>query len=76
MNSLDVFGNKGFVEYRVRATSSGGPFVIGENARDRAERGASSCSGQPSWQSSANGKISAFRNYFDEAVLLEQMLAS
>ena len=74
VNSLDVFGNKGFVEYRVRATFSG-PFVIGENAVIE-PNGRELLLGAALVAEFTSGKISAFRNYFDEAALLEQMLAA
>ena len=74
VNSLDVFGNKGFVEYRVRATFSG-PFVIGENTVIE-PNGRELLLGAALVAEFTDGKISAFRNYFDEAALLEQMLAS
>ena len=74
VNSLDVFGNKGFVEYRVRATFSG-PFVIGENTAIE-PNGRELLLGAALVAEFADGKISAFRNYFDEGVLLEQMLAA
>ena len=73
VNSLDVFGNKGFVEYRVRAVFSG-PFVIDENTVIE-PNGRELLLGAAMVAEFTDGKISAFRNYFDEAALLEQMLA-
>ena len=73
INSLDVFGNKGYVEYRVRAVFSG-PFVIDENAAID-PNGHELLLGAAMVAEFTDGKISAFRNYFDEAALLEQMLA-
>ena len=74
VDALDVFGNKGFVEYRVSAMFSG-PFVIGEDAAIE-PNGRELVLGAALVAEFTDGKISAFRNYFDEAVLLEQMLAS
>ena len=74
VNSLDVFGNKGFVEYRVRAMFSG-PFVIDDNTVIE-PNGRELLLGAALVAEFTDGKISAFRNYFDEAALLEQMLAS
>ena len=72
IDSLDVFGNKGLVEYRLNAVFSG-PFVLHEDTVV-----------EPTWAKILLGaaivaefrgnKISAFRNYFDDAALLEQML--
>jgi hypothetical protein len=73
INSLDVFGNKGFVEYRVWAVFSG-PFVIDESAAID-PNGRRLLLGAALVAEFTDGKISAFRNYFDEAALLEQMLA-
>ena len=73
IDSLDVFGNKGFVEYRVRALFSGS-FVIDDNAAID-PNGHVLVLGAALVAEFSDGKISAFRNYFDEAALLEQMLA-
>jgi hypothetical protein len=72
INSLDVFGNKGFVEYRLSAVFSG-PFVIHDGAviepnGHKIELGAALVA------EFSGDKISVFRNYFDDATLLEQML--
>ena len=72
IGSLDVFGNKGFVEYRLEAVFSG-PFVLDEETvieptGDRIELGAALVA------EFEGDKISAFRNYFDDAALLEQLV--
>jgi hypothetical protein len=72
INSLDVFGNKGFVEYRINAVFSG-PFVLDpettiEPTGDKILLGAALVA------EFDGDKISAFRNYFDDAALLEQMV--
>ena len=74
INSLDVFGNKGFVEYRVRAVFSG-PFVIDDSATID-PNGHELVLGAAMVAEFGEGKISAFRNYFDEFALLDQMLVS
>jgi hypothetical protein len=72
INSLDIFGNKGFVEYRLSAVFSG-PFVIHDSAviepnGHKIELGAALVA------EFSGDKIQVFRNYFDDAALLEQML--
>ena len=74
INSLDVFANKGFVEYRLHAVFSG-PFALDENTvveptGDKILLGAALVA------DFSGDKISAFRNYFDDASLLEQMVAA
>lgn len=72
-DGVDVFGGKGFVEFRVSADFTG-PFVIDEevtiepNGR-RLELGLAAVAEFES------GKIRALRAYFDDSVLLEQMIA-
>ena len=72
-DGVDVFGGKGFVELRVSADFTG-PFVIDEevtiepNGR-RLELGLAAVAEFES------GKIRALRAYFDDSVLLEQMIA-
>jgi ketosteroid isomerase-like protein len=73
INSLDVIGNKGFVEYRLEAVFSG-PFVLDKDTvvdptGDKILLGAALVA------EFDGDKISAFRNYFDDAALLEQMVA-
>jgi ketosteroid isomerase-like protein len=73
IDALDIVGNKGYAEYRVSAVFSG-PFVIDDdtviepNGRDLLVGAA--------FVADFDGDtISAFRNYFDNAALMEQMLA-
>jgi ketosteroid isomerase-like protein len=73
IGSLDVFGNKGFVEYRLNAVFSG-PFRLDEDTvvdptGGKIELGAALVA------EFTGDKISAFRNYFDETSLLEQLVA-
>ena len=71
IDSLDIVGNKGFVEFRVSATFSG-PFVVGDAVIDPTgdvvEIGAALVA------EFEDGRISAFRNYYDELSLVMQML--
>jgi len=71
IDSLDIVGNKGFVEFRVSATFSG-PFLVGEAVIDPTgevvEVGAALVA------EFEDGRISAFRNYYDELSLVMQML--
>jgi hypothetical protein len=62
VDALDVFGNKGFVEYRLSAVFSG-PFVIEPNGREI-------LLGAAMVADFTGDKISAFRNHFDDATLL------
>ena len=72
INSLDVFGNKGFVEYRINAVFSG-PFVLDEETTIE-PTGGKILLGAALVAEFDGDKISAFRNYFDDAALLEQMV--
>jgi hypothetical protein len=72
INSLDVFGNKGFVEYRINAVFSG-PFVLDEETTIE-PTGDKILLGAALVAEFDGDKISAFRNYFDDAALLEQMV--
>ena len=72
INSLDVFGNKGFVEYRLNASFTG-PFVLHEDTVIE-PTGAKILLGAALVAEFSGDKISAFRNYFDDAALLEQMV--
>ncbi|MGB0091869.1 MAG: nuclear transport factor 2 family protein [Solirubrobacteraceae bacterium] len=74
VDALDVFGNKGFVEYRVSAVFSG-PFVISEDVVIE-PNGREILLGAAMVAEFTGDKISAFRNYFDDATLMEQMLAA
>ena len=74
MDSLDIFGNKGFVEYRVTAVFSG-PFVIDADTVVE-PNGNEILLGAALVAEFTGDKISALRNYFDDASLLEQMLVA
>ncbi len=73
VDSLGVFGNKGVAEFRVTATFTG-PFVIDrEVAID--PNGHQLLLGAAVVADFDGAKIKAVRVYFDDATLLEQMLA-
>ena len=74
VDALDVFGNKGLVEYRVSAVFSG-PFVLDEETVVE-PNGRTILLGAALVAEFDGDKISAVRNYFDDAALLEQMLAA
>jgi hypothetical protein len=74
IDALDVFANKGFAEFRVAATFSG-PFVIGEGTVVE-PNGRRLLLGAAAVAEFEKGKIKALRAYFDDATLLEQMLAA
>ena len=74
VDSLDIFGNKGFVEYRVTAVFSG-PFAIDADTVVE-PNGNEILLGAALVAEFTGGKISALRNYFDDASLLEQMLVA
>ena len=74
INSLDVFGNKGFAEYRINAVFSG-PFVLDEDTVIE-PTGGKILLGAALVAEFSGDKISAFRNYFDDAALLEQMVVA
>lgn len=72
VTGIDVIGDKGYVEYTVSAVFSG-PFAVDETVSVEPNGhtiriGAALCA------DFTDDKISAFRNYFDDATLLEQML--
>jgi hypothetical protein len=73
IGSLDVFGNKGFVEYRLNAVFSG-PFRLDEDTVVDPTGGEIQL-GAALVAEFSGDKISAFRNYFDETTLLEQIIA-
>jgi ketosteroid isomerase-like protein len=73
VDSLDVFGNKGFMEYRLTAVFSG-PLVVDADTVIE-PNGGEIMLGAALVAEFSDGKISAFRNYFDDASLMEQMLA-
>jgi ketosteroid isomerase-like protein len=74
IDALDIFANKGFAEFRVAATFSG-PFVIGKEAAIE-PNGHELLLGAAAIADFEAGKIKALRAYFDDATLLEQMLAA
>ncbi len=72
IDALDVVGNKGYAEYRVTAVFSG-PFVIDEDTVIE-PNGREILLGAVFVAEFSGDTISAFRNYFDNAALLEQMI--
>jgi hypothetical protein len=74
VNGLDVVGNKGFMEYRLSAVFSG-PYQVDENTTIE-PNGRNLLIGAALVAEFEGDKISAFRNYFDDASLLEQMLVA
>ena len=74
VDALDVFANKGFAEFRVTATFSG-PFVIGKETVIE-PNGHKILLGAAAIADFEGGKIKALRAYFDDATLLEQMVAA
>ncbi len=74
IDALDVVGNKGYAEYRVNAVFSG-PFVIDEDTVIE-PNGREILLGAAFVAEFSGDTISAFRNYFDNAALLEQMLVA
>jgi SnoaL-like polyketide cyclase len=73
IDGLDVSGNKGFAEYRLSAVFSG-PFAISPDVVVE-PNGREILLGAAIVADFTGDKISAFRNYFDDAALMEQMLA-
>src|SRR5262245_13333643 len=73
VDATDVFGNKALMEYRVTALFSG-PFVIDEETSIE-PNGRELVIGAALVTEFTDGKVSAFRNYFDNATLMEQMPA-
>jgi hypothetical protein len=73
VDALNVSGNRGFVEYRVSAVFSG-PFVISDDVVVD-PNGREIVLGAAMAADFSGDKIAAFRNYFDDATLMEQMLA-
>ena len=74
IDALDVFANKGFAEFRVTATFSG-PFVIDREVVIE-PNGQKLLLGAAAIADFEGGKIKALRAYFDDATLLEQMVAA
>jgi hypothetical protein len=72
IDALDVIGNKGYAEYRVNAVFSG-PFEIDDDTVIE-PNGRELLVGAAIVAEFSGDTISAFRNYFDNAALLEQML--
>jgi len=73
IDSLDVFGNRGLAEFRVAAQFTG-PFVV-DDAVSVEPNGHQLVLGAAVVADFEGGKIKAVRAYFDDATLLEQMLA-
>src|SRR5262245_15107692 len=73
VDAVDVVGNKGFMEYRVSAAFTG-PFVIDDETAIE-PNGRDILVGAALVAEFTGDKISAIRNYFDDATLMEQMLA-
>jgi hypothetical protein len=71
VDALDIAGNKGLVEYRLSGVFSG-PFTVDENTVIE-PNGRQLLLGGALVAEFAGDKISAFRNYFDDATLLLQM---
>ena len=74
VDAIDVVGNKGFMEYRVTAVFTG-PFVVDDDTAIE-PNGRDILIGAALVAEFEGDKISAFRNYFDDATLMEQMLAA
>ena len=74
VDAVDLVGNKGFAEYRVSAVFSG-PFVIERDVVIE-PNGHNILLGAAIVAEFSGNRISTFRNYFDDATLLEQMLAA
>ena len=71
---IDVVGNKGYAEYRVSATFSG-PFVIDDDTVIE-PNGRELVLGAAFVADFSGDTISGFRNYFDNAALMEQMVVA
>jgi len=72
VDATDIFGNKGLMEFRVSAVFSG-PYVVDDDNVIE-PNGREIVIGAALVAEFDNGKISVFRNYFDDASLMEQML--
>lgn len=72
INAIDVVGDKGFMEYRITAVFSG-PFIIGDDLVLE-PNGRELLLGAVMVAEFDGDRIAVFRNYFDDAALLEQML--
>ena len=74
IHAADVIGNKVYAEYRVNATFSG-PYIV--DADTVIEPNGRELTVGAAMVAEFDGQtISAFRNYFDNAALLEQMLVA
>jgi hypothetical protein len=73
ISSIGVLGNKGFAEFQVAATFSG-PFVVNEDVAIE-PNGRELLLGAAAVADFEGDRIKAIRAYFDDATLLEQMLA-
>ena len=74
VDAVDVVGNKGFMEYRLSGVFSG-PFTVDEDTV-LDPNGHALLIGAAIVAEFDGDKISAFRNYFDDASLMEQMLVA
>ena len=74
IDALHVFAGRGFAEFRVAATFSG-PFVIEKETVIEPD-GHKLLLGAAAIADFEGGKIKALRAYFDDATLLEQMVAA
>ena len=74
IDCLDIVGNKGFVEYRLTGVFSG-PLVLDDDLVID-PNGNLIALGAAMVAEFTGSKISAFRNYFDDATLLEQLLVA
>ena len=72
IDALDVVGNKGYAEFRLNAVFSG-PFVVDEDTVIE-PNGEEILLGAAFVAEFSGDTISAFRLYFDNAALLEQLL--
>ena len=72
VDALDIVGNKGYMEYRLSAVFSG-PITIDEETVVE-PTGGKIVIGAALVAEFEGDKISAFRNYFDDLSLMEQLL--
>jgi ketosteroid isomerase-like protein len=72
VHAVDIVGDKGYMEYSLSAVFSGPLVVDGETAVE--PNGQQIRIGAALVAEFTGNKISAFRNYFDDLALLEQML--
>ena len=74
VDAVDLVGNKGYMEYRLSAVFAGTFHVDDDTTIE--PNGRELLIGAVLVAEFAGGKISAFRNYFDDAALMEQMLVA